>query len=293
MVDLEQKLLLGSTLCKQADFSASWYNRWRRQIANAAHELDPESRPVWDTVWRGMTDTKTMHRKLWEWCAIAQVLEERGMLTADRKGIGFAVGQEPLASLFASRNVELIASDFIDNTPSQTWGSTGQLAVSLESIHWPGFLPFDDFCDRVTYQNIDMRQLGDVPLDAFDFSWSSCSFEHLGSLEAGIQFLINSMACLRKGGVAVHTTEFNVSSNQNTIEIGDSVIYRRKDIESLDCRLRRIGCALEAMDFDPGTAEHDVAFDQPPYYEDGRQHIKLQIGDYVSTSMLLIIRKWV
>lgn len=57
MVDLEQKLLLGSTLCKQADFSASWYNRWRRQIANAAHELDPESRPVWDTVWRGMTDT--------------------------------------------------------------------------------------------------------------------------------------------------------------------------------------------------------------------------------------------
>jgi hypothetical protein len=99
MVDLEQKLLLGSTLCKQADFSASWYNRWRRQIANAAHELDPESRPVWDTVWRGMTDTKTMHRKLWEWCAIAQVLEERGMLTADRKGIGFAVGQEPLASL--------------------------------------------------------------------------------------------------------------------------------------------------------------------------------------------------
>ena len=280
-----------SMLCRQQDFSSSWFQKWRQRIANGAPVLDPDRKAVWGAVWDSMRNDKTMHRKLWEWCAIAQALEERGMLTPGRKGIGFAVGREPLSSLFAARGVELVASDFHGETANPTWDRTGQLGDSLIKIHWPAILSFKNFRARVDYKNIDMRDLTQIPCKTYDFSWSSCSFEHLGSLEAGFQFLMKSLECLKPGGVAVHTTEFNVSSNEETLETGDSVVYRKKDIESFDRRLRKVGCGIEALNFDAGCEQHDLAFDYPPFYSHCRQHLKLQIGEYICTSLILIIWK--
>ncbi len=213
-------------------------------------------------------------------------------MTPEKRGNGFAVGTEPLASLFAARGADILASDYNEGANAAGWAQTGQLADSLEKIHWPGFLSLSLLRQRVHYQDINMADLSWLPVNCYDFSWRSCAFEHLGSLEAGIQFLIRTMACLKPGGVAVHTTEFNVSSNTDTVGSGPNVIYRPQDIEALDYRLRQIGCALEPMDFDPGSQEHDGAFDQPPYYGLGRQHIKLQLGGFETTSLLLVIRKF-
>ena len=234
---------------------------------------------------------KWMHRKLWEWCAIAQSLDERGMFGKDKVGMGFAVGQEPLTSLFAAMGVKIIASDFSDENAHKAWAESGQFAASLEAVRWPGLISEGEFRERVTYQNVDMRDLSTLPRGNLDFLWSSCAFEHLGSLDIGLQFVRNAMECLRPGGIAVHTTEYNVSSNDTTIETGDSVIYRRRDIEGFDRSLRLIGCAIEQLDFEPGAEQHDIAFDFPPYYTHGRQHVKLNIADHISTSLLMIIRK--
>lgn len=279
-----------SMICRQQDFTSEWYQRWTQKIADAAPDLPEDQLAVWGTVWQGMRG-KWLHRKLWEWCAVAQALEERDMLRAGRTGIGFAVGQEPLPSLFAARGVHLVASDFHGEGSREAWATTGQLGDSLKAIHWPKVLPAAEFGERATYQNIDMRNLSAVPRAAYDFSWSSCSFEHLGSLDAGLQFLVDSLECLRPGGIAVHTTEFNVSSNDATKETGDDVIYRRKDIEAFDARLRGMGYGIEALNFDAGHDQHDLAYDFPPWYTHGRQHLKLQIHGFVSTSILLIIRK--
>ena len=46
--------------------------------------------------------TLRMHRKLWEFVYVVQALYERGMLAEGKQGLAFAVGQEPLPSLFAS-----------------------------------------------------------------------------------------------------------------------------------------------------------------------------------------------
>ena len=121
--------------------------------------------------------------------------------------------------------------------------------------------------------------------------WSSCSFEHLGSLEAGLRFVIEGMRLVKPGGFAVHTTEFNVSSNNDTMASGPSVIYRRRDIEDLGYALRSVGCALASPEFDAGTDRHDIEFDFPPYFYNNRKHIKLLLGPYISTSILLIIKK--
>jgi hypothetical protein len=92
----------------------------------------------------------------------------------------------------------------------------------------------------------------------YDFIWSSCALEHLGSLQAGLDFILRSCAMLTAGGIAVHTTEFNVGSDTDTIEEGDSVIYRRRDILGLCERLRRAGFDLARPDFDVGNHRVDV-----------------------------------
>ena len=45
------------------------------------------------------------HRKQWEFCYILQALSVRGKLSPEVRGLGFGVGEEPLAALFAARGV--------------------------------------------------------------------------------------------------------------------------------------------------------------------------------------------
>ncbi|TXM71534.1 class I SAM-dependent methyltransferase [Methylobacterium sp. WL69] len=281
---------LRSSLCRQSDLSADWYRTWTTRIAEGAPSLPEEQQAVWGAVWAGMRG-KWMHRKLWEWCAITQALHERGMLQAGRRGLGFAVGHEPLTSLFVSLGASVLASDLVETDGANSWSTTGQLAASKDAIHWPGLVSRAVFDERAAFQNVDMRDLSGLPEASFDFAWSSCSFEHLGSLEHGMTFVRDAMRLLRPGGLAVHTTEFNVSSNDETSLGGPTAIYRRKDIESLDRSLRVMNCGIERLDFDPGTGPADLNYDLPPYYKSGHQHLKLQLDGYVCTSILLIIQK--
>ena len=136
-----------------------------------------------------------------------------------------------------------------------------------------------------------MNDLSRFEPESMDFIWSSCAMEHLGTLEKGLAFVENAMNILKVGGVACHTTEFNVSSINSTIESGINVIYRESDLRQLDCRLRFKSCCLEPLDLEKGNHRDDILFDFPPYGQSSRVHIKLLIDGYVSTSQLLICRK--
>src|SRR5208337_3088041 len=132
----------------------------------------------------------------------------------------------------------------------------------------------ETFDRLVTFRPADMRTLKGLVPNSFDFLWSSCAFEHLGTLQRGLDFVVASMDLLRPGGIAVHTTEYNISSNTDTLTEGAAVIYRRCDIEELDRRLRLKSCGCELVDFDPGTHPYDLDYDRLPYYSTGRKHIK-------------------
>ena len=147
------------------------------------------------------------------------------------------------------------------------------------------------FARRVTFRPVDMRSLGGIKKEQFDFLWSSCAFEHLGSLEAGADFVVQAMDLLKCGGIAVHTTEYNVSSDDDTLAVGPDVIYRKHDLEDLARRLRRHRCGMLPFDYDSGLHRYDLDYDVPPYYQTGRKHIKLVFQDHVVTSCLLIIHK--
>jgi hypothetical protein len=230
-----------------------------------------------------------LHRKLWEWCFITQALHERGMLHTGRKGLGFAVGREPLTSQFAGMGCHILATDLdFDSAAKEGWVDGNQHAAGIENLNDRGLCDAVRFSENVRFRSVDMRAIP-ADLSSFDFLWSSCSLEHLGGLDRGIDFVLDAMKCLRPGGVAVHTTEFNVDSDTDTIETGHDVIYRRCDFLRLAKLLTQNGHHVEPFDFDLGDMEADRIVDEPPYT--AIPHLKLRIGDYASTSFGLIITK--
>ena len=273
--------MLRSSVCRYQDFLSPWYREWADRLA--LPKVTPESEKAGAIV----------HRKHWEFCAIGETLRERGMLETGRVGCGFAVGREFLPSAFAAMGARILATDQPPEGAAEFWTTTGQHAASLDSAYWPHLINREDFDARVRFGHVDMRELRLPWPEQFDFIWSSCAIEHLGSLEAGLNFVLQSMALVKPGGLAVHTTEYNVTSNDATMEEPEAVIYRRRDIEDLDRRLRAIACGLSECDFFAGDDAHDLNFDHVPYYQNGRPHVKVLIGDHVATSFLLIIRKGV
>ena len=136
--------------------------------------------------------------------------------------------------------------------------------------------------------------MNNIPSDlgAHDFVWSCCALEHLGSLKAGLDFIVNSAKSLRPGGLGIHTTEFNVSSEEKTFESQGLSLYRRKDFFELCDRLFETGCSVLPMNFHTGTLPEDKYIDQPPYGTQAeRTHLKLMVEEFAITSFGLVLRR--
>lgn len=257
-----------SRLCTQSELESRSFQNWAR-ILREPH--------------------MNLHRKLWEWCFITDILQREGMLTPGKSGLGFAVGREPLVSFFASRGVSILASDLdVERAAVAGWVGSNEHAASLEILNERRICPPDLFAEKVRFRDVDMNNFGSGDLGTFDFVWSSCAFEHLGSLEHGLKFVENAMACVKPGGLAVHTTEFNVGSNTETHTEGGTVIYRRRDMEELVSRLRRSGHKIR-IDFSFGQMPADYNVDVPPYTHD--VHLKLHLMGHTTTSIGVVIRK--
>lgn len=269
LMDTDSKYnTLQSTICTKEHLDSKAFGYW-------AHELK---------------ETMAYHRKLWEFCFILQALYERGVLRENKRGLGFAVGQEPLPALMAKMGCHILATDLdVNDLRAEKWAQTNELTINLDLLNNRGICHDQVFASRVKYRPVDMNS---IPRDlvGFDFTWSSCSFEHCGSIEQGLQFILEQMKCLVPGGVAVHTTEFNLSSNVETIEEGTTVIFRLADIEKLVIQLRNLGHSVEPLCLSAGNSREDQFVDTFPYSQN--PHLKLNLFNlYDSTSIGLIIRK--
>ncbi len=257
--------LPSSTVCRYEHFQTDWYKRFFERLRLSGPD----------------------QRKSWEFAAVCAALEERDMLRPGRTGLGFAVGREPLASYFASCGVSVLATDLVGVRSE----SNAPVAVR-DAIHHPFLVDNAAFEERVAFRSADMRKLDDdLGIGSYDFIWSCSGMEQLGGLQKGLDFVRESTRFLKPGGIAVHTTEYNVSSNTRTRSRGGAVIYRRRDLEELDHLLRVDRCGVEPIDFDAGTHAYDLNYDEPPFGLPGRKHIKLKFFGYVFTSALLVIRK--
>ena len=234
-------------------------------------------------------DRRVRHRKVWEWVYILEVLKQQGMLAEGKRGLGFGCGTEPLSALMASMGCEILATDLDTETAVKQgwWTKTHQHAGGLAQLNEAGICDPDLFARKVSYRSCDMTAIPSE-LRGFDFVWSSCSLEHLGSLEKGLEFIERSMECLKPGGVAVHTTEFNLGTNDRTLETNAVVAYRKKDIEALALRLIAKGYRIPLINFSAGDRMLDRVVDRPPYRH---SHLKLLYARHLLTSIGLYVVK--
>jgi SAM-dependent methyltransferase len=255
-----------SRLCTQAQLREPWFEAWCA----------------------AMDEPPLAHRKTWEFAYIAEVLDALGMLEPGRRGLGFGVGREPLVSAFASRGVEVVATDLAPSSREALgWTRSGQHAAGVESLLRPKVCDPEAFRRLVTWQAVDMRSIpGD--LTHFDFCWSACSLEHLGTLKDGLDFIEQSLATLAPGGIAVHTTEFNLSSEEDTIETGPVVVYRERDVRDLKGRLEAAGHQLAEFDLSRGDGLLDKYVDVPPYSDE--PVLRFLHASYILTSIAIVVR---
>jgi len=221
-----------------------------------------------------------LHRKLWEFCVIA-----REYNCSPGRALGFGVGREPIGAWIAAQGGQVVVTDRPDVTPE--WTDTGQHALGLEQTYQAiPDLSYDEYADRATFMAVDMNAIPEALLQGqFNFTWSCGSFEHLGGIDNGLKFFVNQMRALKPGGLAVHTTEFNIGAHH--LDSKDLCLFRPEDLNDLASRLTSQGDVLY-YDLAMGTEPEDRHIDQPPY---GLPHLKLAIGPFQTTSILLVARR--
>lgn len=247
---------------------------------------------LYDAWCRKMHSPPRFSRKQWEFVYILEALSQSGCLAPGKRGLGFGCGREPLVGLLASYGCEILATDLdASEARDKGWVDTGQHAGNLDLLYERAreFCPRDRFYDLVNFRSVDMNHIPEDLHDQFDFVWSACCFEHLGSLRHGMDFVLNSCRCLKPGGVAVHTTEFNLSSKTDTIETPSCSVYRESDIRQLIGELQAAGYEVAPLNLNTGGSPVDRHIDLPPY--GFSPHLKLLLEGTVVTSIGLIIRR--
>lgn len=237
-----------------------------------------------------------VRRKIWEYDFILNTLWSSDLIREGKTGLGFAVGQEPLSAVFVKYGCKILATDLdLDNACKEGWVDTNQHAKDVSVLNKNGICDQDLFQQNCKFLNLDMNHMPDN-LGTFDFIWSACALEHLGSIKRGKEFIYNSLKFLKPGGLAVHTTEYNLTSNCYTFGILPQKIpvslFRRRDFENIAETLSFEGHEIR-LSFELGNTSEDTYVDEIPYKMN--PHLKLRTSSrfhsFIITSYGLIIRK--
>lgn len=265
---------LTSKICVEKDIESYWYRYWCHKLKLA---------PLY-------------HRKPWEFAYIAQVAYEKGILNPGKKALSFGCGEEPLPALLCSYGISVLATDAPFEEVAKAWSETGQYG-SLDK------LVNTDICDRATFEQlckfekVDMNNLTPLIMkkERYDFIWSACALEHLGSIEKGLVFIEKSVECLAPGGVAVHTTEYSLTGK--FVDNGGTVNFNSAHMEDVKNRLENKGYEVASFDLNQGTGVLDSYIDLPPYNgvinkeNESEAHLRLLVNEIPCTSIGIIIRK--
>lgn len=254
------------------------------QLCTASQFAEPEYVAWCDAI----QEAPRHHRKQWEFCWILAAMERAGVLRPGKRAPGFGTGREPLPSVLAARGLEVTATDAPPEVlGSDAWASTAQYAEGLMALHHRRIVAEATFRGRVGFRHADMNAIPE-DLRGYDACWSSCALEHLGSIEAGLTFIEASLETLAPGGTAIHTTEFNLGSDEETLDAPGLAFFRRRDIEGLLDRLIAKGHAAWPFNTHPGHEPMDAYVDAPPYAD---PHLKLLAQQHVVTSVGIAVRR--
>lgn len=269
--------------------------------SKASTQADLES--PWASYWCSQLKVPVVfHRKIWEYAYVLQALHDEGLLREGMRALGFGCGREPLPSYLAHTGVKVTVTDLAPERSKELgWVDTRQHTETLDAAWHEKLVDREAFLRNAELRYVDMTAIpGD--LTGFDFCWSICALEHLGSIRHGLDFIENSLKTLRPGGVAIHTTEFNFMNDAETIDNWTTVLFQKRHFIAIAERLKAAGHHVAELDFSIGSKPLDKFIDIPPWvhdmtgemasnWEQSVAHLKLNIDGFASTCFGLIIRK--
>jgi SAM-dependent methyltransferase len=278
---------------QNARYGPSEFGTPRAYAVSAAHFDHPEFLR-WEAVISARPEPVApplpfKHRKMWEFALILAIVDGCGLYRPGAQGIGFGVGAEPLAAVFARGGVDVVATDQpVDQ--GRAWDRSGQLMHGLASLSHPDIVDDEELARRVAVRPVDMNELP-PDLGHFDFTWSSCVIEHLGSPALGLEFIRKSAALLNPGGVGVHTTELELVPRETTRDYGHCAVYRPSDLLELEQQLLADGFDVDFNLHVPMDAPEDRFISPVDPKIPDPSHLKLVIGDSISTSFGIVVRR--
>ena len=279
MTATEKRSLMFSTLAMRSRpiiiAGQPGFARPDSQLVSASQFYEPEC-----AQWMSRLGFQGLDRKGWEYSYILQAIMTYARTGEGTRGLSFGCGKETAVSILASTGSKIIATDYVD--PQQVWS-----AATVDDLFFGDHIDRPTFDERVEFRHVDMNNI-DSDLRDFDFCWSTGSLEHIGGHENGLRFVEAAMNCLKPGGIAVHTTEFTITSETVGQDYPTLSFYCRRDIEALAQRLLEAGHMI-ILNFDRGTTVADTHVDVPPYHA-GRT-LCAHCGPHVITSIGLIVQK--
>jgi hypothetical protein len=294
---------LESRLCTSSDIYSDWHRRLSSVLKAENFKL----------------------RKIWEWTYTLKVLHACGMYNNSARGIGFGCGTEPLASCFANFAEYVLITDApISVIDGKGWADTNQHTTSLESAKYDWLAPRELLDKVLDFDYADMNNIPTSFFDKFNFVWSSCALEHLGSKLLGLRFIVESAKCLKVGGIAIHTTEFDLSGKCH-IDNWQTVLFNESDLKNSLTKMIAEASSIDQgpqyelvelnlsrgkefidgyVDIPPYSYHWDIndSFKSSPYppsssvaNQDAPNYqypqVNLSVDGYPSTSVALVIRR--
>jgi len=183
----------------------------------------------------------------WRKVYTLQALRRYGMLEPGAVGLGFERSASGMPAALAALGTKVVAA-----FPSRP-GAQPKPASLKRDLADRAPCSKAVFEDNVSARVVPWRRLP-PDLANFDFLWSSRVNEMLFSVAAAAQFVEDAMACLRPGGLAVHTFGYDLAPSGRKIPSTERVLLQQGDVERIALLLVSRGHEVAQFKIDASDA---------------------------------------
>jgi SAM-dependent methyltransferase len=238
-----------------------------------------------------LRETPRFHRKQWEFALVFRALQRLGLLERSHEGLVLGGGRERLLYAVAPRVRRLLVTDLY--APDTTWS---EARTDDPDRYVREGAPFAADLGALEVRRMDMRELA-LPDAAFDFAYSCCAIEHIGT-EADFAFHLCEVArVLRPGGAYVFTTEFH--HGRETLRDPGNFIFGTDALRALVTGGPLICEAECASALAPHRANLPLPEDLGQLFDSGGlagllrelPHVQLLRGGLPFSSVVIVLRK--
>jgi hypothetical protein len=192
------------------------------QLATAAQLREPVA-GGWMARLRPKGNSGVEH---WRKVYTLQVLRRYGMLERGAVGLGFEPSPSGVPAALAAMGTSVVAA-----FPARPGQPLKPEALKKDLSRRAPCDPVS-FEENVTARVVSWRRIPEDLIN-FDFAWSARANEQLYSVAGAVQFIQDVMACLRPGGLAVHTLSYELVPSGRSVPSTDRILLQQGDVERI------------------------------------------------------------